>query len=143
MNCPYTIRGACFSSSPGSTQDEFDQSQDEFAHAVLVPRFRLLNGNCKTTLSHQSYGNLNDVLLREVLRAIGVELERQLGSCYGFLAAKGLRRPVPWNTATGAGKDPKRVFAHGPKGAQSLGGRRYFVRIRCSFSETFECIWRV
>ena len=88
---------------------------------------------------HCVHGHSNELLLRETVKSLGVELLGTLRPCTGCSMANGHRKPIG-STKSRASYKLGRVFVDlsGPKRTPSLLGKRYIMLVKDDFSR---CAW--
>ena len=115
---------------------ESDTKVDDVANKAVVAPSRSPPTVLDINAFHACVGHVHEPLLSVTAKSMGIKLTGTLHSCEGCLAARGIRKPIPKQTATRADKRLSRIFADlsGPKETRALGGKRYVIVFRDDLS---------
>ena len=104
---------------------------------VIAPGIAtLLNTTVDSNVFHCVHSHLNEFLLRETAKYLGVELLGRVRPCTGCSMAKEYRKSIANSTKSRATKKLGRVFVDlsGPKSIPSLLGKKYINLVKDDFT---------
>ena len=114
------------------------RNDDKAFQTTIAPGVNPSNFNMDVDSSdfHCPFGQVHEGFLCETVKQRNINRTGTLRDCQGCFIAKGRTKPISTTAGTRAVTAGGRVFVHvcGEKSVQSIGGKKYMLRIRDDFT---------